>query len=144
MLSRSERFLPPREQADSEHAGRERRWTARRMDGWMSDREEVWERVRDGQRERERCRKKSCCFLLPWQKSATLILSFSSSSLCGFLNSSQVKMQACILNHVNFCVARQVWTFFLFSFDVFVWISWWEGWPVRMTLLYLVKSSDCY
>lgn len=42
-------------------------------------------------------------------------LSFSSSSLCGFFNSSHVKMLACIY----FSVARQVWTFVFFNFDAF-------------------------
>lgn len=41
--SLSERFLPLREQADSEHAGRESRWMVGWMDGYKSDRWGVWE-----------------------------------------------------------------------------------------------------
>lgn len=36
-----------------------------------------------------------------------------------FLSSHQANMQTCILNHMGFSVARQVWTSFLIGLDLF-------------------------
>ena len=77
-------------------------------------------------------------------RTAAVSLSHSPPRFCGFLSSRQVKMQARILNRTSFSVGRQVWTLALFSLDVFIEILWWESWPVRMTLLYRMKSRDCY
>lgn len=46
-------------------------------------------------------------------------------------------------SHQLFCGKASL-DFFTFSLDVFVGILWWESWPVMMTLLYHVKSPDCY
>lgn len=106
----------PGNRQTSEHAGRERRWTARWMDGCQT---EVWESQTGRKQKRERDRegyRKSYVTLSHHGKAAQPILSFSSLSLCGFLYSRQVKIQAYNMSHMDFSVTRQVCTFFLLVF----------------------------
>lgn len=131
MLSRSERFLPPHvagRQAESSHVGRERGW----MDGWMSDGEKICGRESDTDKERVVEIILMLSLAVPQPECFALVLPLPS--FCGFLNSGSVKMQACILNHIEFYQARQMWTVFIPK------CSWRESSPFRMTLLYLEQT----
>lgn len=83
MLSRCQKFFPPREQADMQ-AGRGDGRRDRRLDG------------------RDKERNSPATFSCNSKKK------LSTSSLCGFLNRSQAKMRRCIMTHTDFSVTRQV------------------------------------